>query len=275
MPPKKVAKKRVYRKRKGMRGKSSIPRSINARYQVATVVETLDPGVSFLENAAAFQNLYLQSFKRCIGMSNLYEQFRIEEVKYTYSPTYNTFQESATAAPSVPIFYSCMDRLQSLNPSTTTLSDLVQMGAQRRRFDKPISIKYRPNTMVTTGIASTGSPLTFSVESLQINGADYGRWFPCATQNIGAGSLNTPNTLSAHTQLYNGHWTYFEQANAIAVTPCATVAITVRVSFKNPLVNETPAATDSSYIKQWLPKMGPREIRTRITVAGTEPPALT
>jgi len=206
-------------------------------------------------------------------MSNLYEQFRIEEVKYTYSPTYNTFQENATAAPSVPIMYSVMDRLQSLNPSTTTLSDIVQMGAQRRRFDKPITVKYRPNTMVTTGLSAIGAVLTTQIETLQINGADYGRWFPCATQNIGAGTLNTPNTLSAHTQLYNGHWVYFEQANSIAVTPCATVAITIRVSFKNPLVNETPAAVDSSYIKPWLPKSGPTEHRQYTWVGGSTGPA--
>jgi hypothetical protein len=264
MPPaKKGAKKRPYKKRK-----AGIPRSVNPRYQVATVVETLDPGVSFLENAAAFQNIQLQSFKRCIAMSNLYEQYRIEEVKFTYSPLYNTFQEASTAAPSVPIFYHCMDRLQSLNPSTTTLSDLVQMGAQRRVFQKPVTVKYRPNTMISTGVSGTVTPGFPGVEVFQINGADYGRWFPCVTQNITQPGQNTPNTLSSHIQQYNGHWTYFEQQNAIAVTPCATVAITIRVSFKNPLVNETPTAPVPV---AWSPKMGPAETREYRTFGGTVP----
>jgi len=265
MPP----AKRAPRKRRGARRarKTGVPRSLNPRYQVATVVETLDPGVSFLENVPAFQDISLQNFKRCIGMSNLYEQFRIEEVKFTYSPLYNTFQEQAgTGGPSVPSFYYTMDRLQSLNPSTTSLTDLVQKGAQRRRFDKPVSIKYRPNTMVTTG---TSNPGVASAQILQINGADYGRWFPCVTQNIGSGQFNTPNTLSAHTQLYNGHWTYFEQASASAGSVCATVAITIRCSFKNPLVNETPTVPIAV---EWSPTMGYAETRPRRVFGGIEPP---
>jgi len=264
-------KKSAPAKRRGARRarKTGVPRSLNPRYQVATVVETLDPGVSFLENAPAFQNLSLQSFKRCLGMSNLYEQFRIEEVKYTYSPLYNTFQEGpGTGGPSVPSFYYTMDRLQSLNPSTTTLSDLVQKGAQRRLFSKPISIKYRPNTMVVTGVSGTVTPGFPGVEVFQINGADYGRWFPCATQNITQPGQNTPNTLSAHTQLYNGHWTYFEQANSSPGSICATVAITIRCSFKNPLVNETPTAPIPV---QWSPQMGFKENRTPRIFGGQEP----
>jgi len=94
MPPAK--KRRAPRKRRGGRARlARVRNSVSPRYQIATVVETLDPGVSFLENAAAFQNIQLQSFKRCIAMSNLYEQYRIEEVKFTYSPTYNTFQEAS------------------------------------------------------------------------------------------------------------------------------------------------------------------------------------
>jgi len=269
-------KVRAVRKRRGVRRarRTGVPRSMNPRYQVATVVETLDPGVSFLENVPAFQNISLQSFKRCLGMSNLYEQFRIEEVKYTYTPLYNTFQEQAgTGGPSVPAFYYTMDRLQSLNPSTTTLTDLVQKGAQRRLFSKPISIKYRPNTMVTTGIASNQvSIVSGAIETLQINGADYGRWFPCTTQNIGGASLNTPNTLSAHTQLYNGHWTYFEQASASAGSVCATIAITIRCSFMNPLVNETPV---SPIPVAWSPTVGYAENRTRRVFEGLQPPITT
>jgi len=270
-----VKRRSAPRKRRGVRRarRTGVPRSLNPRHQVATVVETLDPGVSFLENVPAFQNIQLQSFKRCIAMSNLYEQFRIEEVKYTYSPLYNTFQEASVNAPSVPILYHVMDRLQSLNPSTTTLSDLVQMGAQRRVFQKPISIKYRPNTMISTGVSGTVTPGFPGVEVFQINGADYGRWFPCATQNITQPGQNTPNTLSAHIQQYNGHWTYFEQSNAIAVTPCATVAITIRVSFKNPLVNETPASPQD--VKDWVPSMGYAETRTRRVYGGLTPPVTT
>jgi len=245
-------------------------RSLRPNHQVATVVETLDPGVSFLENGAIFQNLYLQSFKRCIGMCQLYEQFRIEEVAYTYSPLFNVFQESVGSAASVPVFYSVMDRLESLNPSTIVLNDLVQMGARRRKFVKPITIRYRPNTMVTTGASN---PAVASAQILQINGADYGRWFPCVTQRVGSGQDNTPNTLSAHTQFYNGHWIYFEQQTGINNQPVANVAITIRVSFKNPMVNNLPPP-GPDYIKPWTPVHGPRESR-EYRVIGDPLPVLT
>jgi len=259
-------KKRVYKKRKAparRRRAAGPPRSLRPNHQVATVVETLDPQSSFLDNLAINQSTYLLNFKRCIQMTTLYEQFRIEEVAYTYSPLWNTFQESSGTASSVPVFYSVMDRLQSLNPSTTSLTDLVQMGARRRLFTKPITIRYRPNTMVTTGVASPASP----GQILQINGADYGRWFPCTTQNVGSQQNNTPNTLSAHTQIYNGHWVYFQQDSGANVQPAATVAITIRVSFKNPLVNETPPPT----VVAWKPLCGPREIRTLREIGADSP----
>jgi hypothetical protein len=157
--------------------------------------------------------------------------------------------------------YSVMDRLESLNPSTTVLNDLVQCGARRRRFDKPITIRYRPNTMVTTGVAARQiSIVSGTVETLQINGADYGRWFPCVTRRVGGASLNTPNTLSAHTQDYDGHWVYFEQNSGVNNNPVCNVAITIRVSFKNPMTNNLPPPGPDDIIP-WIPKTGPRETR--------------
>ena len=247
MKSKKAYKKRPYRKRK-----VGIVRSVNPRYQVATVVETFDPQTSFLDNTAINQLTSLSMFKRCILMSRLYEQFRIEEVKYTYTPLFNTFQETGTTSPSVPSIYIAMDRLQSLAPTTTTLTDLVQMGATRQKFVKPFIVKYRPNTMITTGVAQPSGATT---QTLQINGADYGRWFPCVTQNVGGTNANTPNTLSAFNQLYYGHWLYIEQLlNPGAAS--ASVAIQVRVSFKNPLINENTSGLENTpYV--YSPAHGP------------------
>jgi len=241
--------RRVVRKRRGARKgrarRSGPARTLRPNWQVASVVETIDPGYLLIENVPYFQQTYLQAFKRCIGMANLYEQFRIEEVAYTYSPFFNTFQEGLAGATSVPFAYVVKDRLQSLNPATTTLTDIIQMGAQRIRFDKPFTIRYKPNTMVTTGASN---PAVASAQILQINGTDYGRWFPCVTQNIGSGQDNTPQTLSAHTQLYNGHWVFFDQTLADPNTQVASVSITIRVSYKNPMVNETPLPPTTSPI---------------------------
>jgi len=243
-------------------------RSVSPQYQVATVVETLDPQSTFLDNVTINQQVYLQNFARCSQLANLYEQFRIEEVAYTYSPLYNTFQENSTTAPSVPIMYSVMDRLQSLAPGSTVLNDLVQMGARRRKFTKPITIRYRPNTMVTTGVAQPG----VSTQTLQINGADYGRWFPCVTKYVGSPNANTPNTLSARTQFYNGHWVYFQQdvGSATANLACS-VSITVRVSFKNPMINRLPSPDEDTSVHVWTPKTGPREVRVLRQIGADAP----
>jgi len=259
--------KRVYKRRKPAAARrprrAAITKSVNPRFQVATVEETLDPQISILDNVAVSQIVQLGNFPRCVKMSHLYEQFRIEEVKFVYTPLYGTFIEAPvgapSASPSIPVMYHVMDRLSSLASTTTGLSDLTQMGAQRRKFTKQFTIKYRPNTMITTGVANPGYA---SNQILQINGADYGRWFPCVTQLAGSGLANTPNTLSALGQIYNGHWVYFEQGN-VGLSPAASVTITVRVSFKNPLINQN--ATDDTVIP-WVPVHGPRETPTYTTV---------
>jgi len=271
MPPRKYGKRRGARKG-ARRARVSRPvRNLNTRYQVATLVETVDPAILLVENVPYYQQTFLRAFKRAIGMSNLYEQFRIEEVAYTYSPTFNVFQETNNG-PTVPVFYHCMDRLQSLNPAApTTLTDIVQMGAQRRKFDKPITVRYKPNTMVTTGAQTAGvTVLPANQQILQINGADYGRWFPCITQNVGSPGDNTPNTLSAHDQYYNGHWVYIEQASGSqANTPSCSISVTIRVSYKNPCVNETPLASD--YVQPLPIKVGFLENRTYTTLQGLIP----
>jgi len=264
--------KRVYKRRKpaaARRRRAGPSRSLNPSYQVATVVETLDPNISYIQNTPYFQNVQLSQFQRCVAMATLYEQFRIEEVKYVYTPLYNTFQEASAgpATPTVPYVYTLMDRLQSLNPSTSVLADYVLAGARRLKFDKPITIKYRPNTVVTTGAQTAGvTVLPANQQLLQINGADYGRWFPCVTQRVGSPGDDTPNTLSAHNQEYNGHHIYFRQDSGVALLAIATVAITVRVSYKNPMVNNVSALN----VTPWLPTPG-RTIHTeRVPVMGIE-----
>jgi len=264
-------KKRVYRRRKpaaARKRRSGPPRSMSTRHQVATVVETIDPNISFVENTPYYNDVFLQQFQRCVAMSALYEQFRIEEVKYTYTPLYNTFQEAAAgpATPTVPRVYTLMDRMLSLNPSTTVLADFVNSGAQRRNFVKPLTIKYRPNTTVTTGVQAVGAVLVTSIEALQINGVDYGRWFPCVTQRVGSGGANTPNTLSAQEQPYLGHYIYFQQDAGVNSLAVATVAITIRVSFKNPMVNNVSAI--STDIKPWTPKPGKTATVERVPILG-------
>lgn len=264
-------KKRVYKRRKPVaarKRRSGPTRSLATRYQVATVVETIDPNIAFIENTPYFQNVQLSQFQRCVAMSALYEQFRIEEVKFTYTPLYNTFQEAAAgpATPTVPRVYTLMDRLQSLNPSTNVLADFTNAGAQRRNFVKPLTIKYRPNTMVTTGVSAIGAVLVTSIEALQINGVDYGRWFPCVTQRVGSGGNNTPNTISAHDQQYNGHHIYFQQDAGVNSLAVATVAVTIRVSFKNPMVNNISAV--STAVKPWLPIPGKTSTVERVPILG-------
>lgn len=271
MPIKKT--KFAGRRRKGPARRRRVAgptRSVSPQYQVATVVETLDPQSTFLDNVTINQSVYLQQFARCNQMANLYEQFRIEEVAYTYSPLYNVFQENGTTAPSVPIMYSVMDRLGSLASGSTVLNDLVEMGARRRKFTKPITIKYRPNTMVTTGVAQPG----VSTQTLQINGADYGRWFPCVTKRFGAPNSNTPNTLSARVQTYNGHWVYFQQdVGSPTANLACSVSITVRVSFKNPMVNRLPTPEEQE-VHVWTPQTGPREHRV-LRQIGADAPIIT
>jgi len=263
--------KRAYRRRKpaaARKRRSGPTRSMSSRFQVATVVETIDPNISYIENTPYFQNVELSQFQRCVAMSALYEQFRIEEVKYTYTPLYNTFQEAASgpATPTVPRVYTLMDRLLSLNPSTTVLADYTNAGAQRRNFVKPLTIKYRPNTMVTTGAQTAGvTVLPANQQILQINGVDYGRWFPCVTQRVGSPGDDTPNTLSAHNQQYQGHHIYFEQDAGVNSLAVATVAISIRVSFKNPMVNNVSGVVAP---KAWSPIPGHTVHRERVPILG-------
>lgn len=219
--------------------KSHPTRSVNPRYQISTIEETYDDQSTFLTNVSVKTNFSLYIFQRAYYLSQMFEQFRIEEVKFTYTPLFNTFQESATTA-SVPYIYFLKDRLNSLNPTTVTLQDLVKAGAQRHRFDKPLTYTYKPNTLA---MANALQPAGVSTEILQVNTVEYDKWFPCVTQNVGIPNGLSSNTIAAASNRYYGHFVYVEQMSVTPTLPMYNVTISARISFKNALLNKNVIPT--------------------------------
>jgi len=241
-----------HRKRRGARGghrrKPRISRNLAlaAQSQYSSAQETIDFNVSVLSNAAIYQVVSLENFPRMYQMSRLFEFFRIEELVWTYRPYWNTFQEPATGVVSAkPNLWLSMDRANTQTAPTT--AKMSQQGVRGRPFEKQITYKYKPNSLVTTNVTLQAS----SGILLQSNAVKYGQWQPCQVQNVPQANEPEQNTFSGTTTDYYGHWALCEQIGAGTV-PAFSYTVTARVSFKKPMTTQIPS---NEGLKPYAPRV--------------------
>lgn len=175
----------------------------------------------------------LDSYHRAKDVATNFQWYRITEVKYTFEPIYDTFQEAlaGTANPAVPQFVYIMNRDGTFLAGS--VDDLYAQGAKPTKFIKNKIIKYKPNTLVqntpsgTDGVAPTLNGL---------NAIKFNSWIP--TQTL-AGSGVDPFALP-----YYGMQFYVAQDNVLTPTVCK-LNIEIVVEFKQPAYTTTLQALKS------------------------------
>lgn len=246
MPPsRKPARRRVARRARRAPIKRNV--SLRAQSQYSSCQESIDFNVSVLSNASIYQVISLENFPRLYVMSRLFEFFRIEELIWTYRPYWNTFQEPSTAIVSAkPNLWLSMDRANTqVNPTSVTMA---QQGVRGRPFEKQITFKYKPNTLVTTNATLQDSAGVL----LQSNAIKYDQWQPCQVQNVPTPNQPEQNTFSGTTTDYYGHWAFCEQTGAGTI-PAYSYTVTARVSFKNPMLTAKPDGLEG--LKPYTPRV--------------------
>lgn len=89
-------------------------------------------------------DFFLSQLPNYTEFTNLYDQYKISRIKCKFSYTANSQNVTTSAAiTALPMFLSCID----LNDSTalTTNADFTQYRSfKMRRFDKPVSVYFKP-----------------------------------------------------------------------------------------------------------------------------------
>ena len=130
-----------------------------------------------------------------------------------------------------------MDRGNELTTGQINVEVMKSMGARPIQFTKPVTVKYRPNTLSVADAAVTSPTAVL----LQANSPAYGQWFPCNTERGAVAGAENQNTFSSQSITHYGHWFYVLQSNPLAGAGLFTCDITVRVSFKNPMAYIPPS----------------------------------
>lgn len=256
--------KRVPRRARKMR-KMRIKKApnMNPQNQFATSVETVN-FATITDNSLYQHSFSLAQFPRSSAIAACYKWCRPVEVRYEYTPFYNTFQETTTGGTgvTVPLFFSYMNRTGNILAPTTPVKQLAWIqstGTRPKVFNKKIVIKYKPNWL-SSGLLTAKSNET-GVTSLVSMGAkaEFG-WVPCpdnipqATTAAGdyaleipsqayipdtipadvSGALDSSVVVSTNGVNYQGHYTYIRQAVEGSTQGVAELRITVKWEFKNP-----------------------------------------
>lgn len=254
MPPRRRAARKPRRGRKGQR-RGRAPRSAHKAGQMAHITETID--FSELTPNASYSNVFsINQFPRASALAPYFKWYKASKVTWTYHPLYNTFQEQATPAPTVPYFYSVMNRTQTQR--ALTLNDVHAHGAKPTKFVKKITKTYTPN-WCSAGLL-TGAPINGSPASLQAGLYSNGlkaetEWLmspeipqtsffntngqnsvpvPADNQNLNGMTVAQMLPINTNQTVYNGHFTYIEQDAAPSASTVCKIVCTVTWRFKDP-----------------------------------------
>jgi len=263
-----LRRRRVVRKAARRQRRTRIPRGISGGNQLARIVETID--FTELNPNVTYANVFsINQFPRAAALAPYFKWYKATLVTYQYHPLYNTYQEQSTPGPTVPYFYSVMNRTQTQRG--LTLNDFQAHGAKPTKFTKKISKSYKPN-WCSAGLL-TGAPINGSPVSAQYgmynNGlqAEYD-WLmspeipptgffdtqgqnsvPLAADNQALNGMTVANMQPINTNqtVYNGHATYIEQDGAPSASVIAKITVTVHWAFKDPnCAIDRPPGTDAS-----------------------------
>lgn len=243
--------------RKGRKGarKSRAPRAKSHKTQMASIVETIEFS-EILPNTSYTGSFDLAQFARASTLAANFKFYKAAYVEFSYEPLYNFYREDPTVPqPSVPYFYSVMNRTQSAR--ALNLFDIQATGAKPIKFTKKITKSYKPNWcspgLLTGNPYGAGGGVSFQQGGLYINGlkAEYG-WLMCpeVVQLNNTGEFTSPllpnnpalngmtiaNSLPINTNqvVYNGHDIVLEQDSAVTGAVVAKVTATVHWLFKDP-----------------------------------------
>lgn len=96
----------------------------------------------------------LGDFMRASAIAASYQEFRVKYIKYHFIARYNTFQAStneSTVFP-IPLLYTRIDKAGAL-PSTTSITQLKEMGCKPVRFTKNQVRAWAPGVQLGTSNA--------------------------------------------------------------------------------------------------------------------------
>ena len=234
-------------------GVLAVPRSMHASpNQYASLTESI-LFVDTLPNVPSYRRFDLSQFYRASSVAVNYKWYKAAKCTWTYTPLYNTFQESAAVGTvSKPQILFQMNRTQDSLPLTDSF-DMLSMGSKPQAFTNNKVITYVPNWCSPGLIAiATDEPTGLVSGVRQIGLRANTGWLASTPQDsyntstrlqpltsgnqiLNDGSVNAP-VLPANVQ-YNGHIDYVYQERAVAAV--YSLVLTVTWVFKQPLLYTT------------------------------------
>lgn len=228
-----MRKRRVVRKRGGLRKKAAISRPRRMMRRVKNGVPEwaslsvrdsafngVDVSGNYLTNTMyAFNQIRLSDFRRAVQVAAAYQFYRIKQVKITLKYPYDTYQAGANAA-ARPNLYFMIDKGGVL-PTTSTLLTLKNAGARPFAIDnKPFTITFSPAVLqeVNENAAGGGQVPTFK------------RVAPWLNTNQ---SPFSPGAFVPSDVCHNGVYWFVEQLNGGNLK--YLIDIEVQFQFKKPL----------------------------------------
>jgi len=236
--------KKTYRK------KQKIGKSLNPMNDRAAIVTTFDFG-TIRSNAPYGAQFSIINFDRALTLAGQFQLYKCDLVEFIYTPEFNTFQDQVGGS-TVPYFYYTMNRIGEL--SSITSQAMLRRGAVPVKFTKPITIKYKPNTL-SGSIAShnltapTGSPIgVANIDWYPV----YDKWYTSEVLSTTSyGPPPSPATYDAavfEPVRYYGHdFIIIQDQDATIETDVGKLTVRCHWSFKDP---RTPNATNNAAIVQ-------------------------
>lgn len=239
----------------------SVPRGMKASpNQMASVTESIQ-FIDTLPNITSYRRFALDSFIRASSIAINYKWYKAAKCTWTYTPLYNTFQETTLGTISKPQMYFQMNRTQDSTLGLTQ-ADFLAAGSKPSAFTKNKVISYVPNWCSPGLIAVRRDEQTGLVASIKQVGlqAETG-WLSSPIQDPHLAAPSTQPLTSGNQILndgsviapvlpgnveYNGHVDYCYQERATAAV--YTLVLTVKWVFKQPFFNASPTQSEQAYV---------------------------
>lgn len=234
--------------KKTLRKKQKIGKSMNPMNDRASIVTTFDFG-TIRSNAPYSAEFNITNFDRALTLAGQFQMYKCDYVEFIYTPEFNTFQDQVGGS-TVPYFYYTMNRIGEV--TTITSQAMLRRGAVPVKFTKPITIKYKPNTL-TGSIAShnisapQGQPIgTANIDWYPV----YDKWH--TSEVLSPTSIGPPSTPGTYDSAvfepvrYYGHdFIIMQDADATIETDVGKLTVRCHWSFKDP---RTPNANNNNSI---------------------------
>jgi hypothetical protein len=177
-------------------------------------------------NAAYEAVTDLSQFSRALDIADNFQLYRITNIKFKYTPKFDTFVPSGAASPTLPYLYT--KRLTYPAPATFGLPFLTAMGAKPRRLDdKNLTVSYTPNINM---FGSSFDIATTPVSQVNALKPSFKPWLNTHQQNP-----LTPTALVMDNTPHYGHVTFIDQTiGGLENTPVCSLEVTATFEFKKP-----------------------------------------